>query len=142
VHRRAHQLHHLGRRRRRPAQLVDAAVVRHPEQPRPQRELAVAGPQPGVGTHEHVLEGVLGILAQRQHLPGVGEQALVVALVDDAKRVVVTGSEEGYQLLVGAKSQQRDPNRNPAAAECCRRMNCGRFHSNPSVTLNERSAGK
>ena len=65
VHRGAQQLEHLGRRRRRPAQLVDAAVVRDAVQPGPERELAVVGPQARVGAHEDVLERVLGVLAVR-----------------------------------------------------------------------------
>jgi hypothetical protein len=43
---RPHKVEHLGGRRRRPAELVDAAVVGDPEQPRSQRQVPVRRAQP------------------------------------------------------------------------------------------------
>jgi len=107
VHWGAQQLHDLGRRRRGSAQLVDAAVVGHAVEPGAQGKLAVIGPQAGVGPHEDVLQGVLGILAARQHLARVGEQPLPIAVVDHPERVVVAGAEQGHELFVRAKAKER-----------------------------------
>jgi hypothetical protein len=97
-------------------------------QPGPQGELAVGGPQPGVGAHEHVLQSVLGILAAREHLPDIAEQALAVAIMDDAERFIVAGAEERNELLVRAQAKQRRPERSPFSGYCGRSVQCGGFH--------------
>ena len=102
-------LEHLRRGGQRPPELVYAAVVGHAVQPGSQRQIAVAGPKAGVGADEHLLEGVLGVLAARQHLPRVGEQPLVVAVVDRAERLVVAGPEQRHELLIRAQAQKRCP---------------------------------
>jgi hypothetical protein len=107
------ELENLRRGRGRPTELVYAAVVGDAEQPRPQRQLPVGSPEPRVGADEYVLKGILGVLTSRQHLAGVGEQALVVALVDDPEGVVVSGPEESDELLVGAEAEQRRRERDP-----------------------------
>ena len=103
---RAQKLDHLRRRRRGAAQLVDAAVVRDAVEPGPERQLAVIGPQAGVGADEDVLERVLGVLPDRQHLAGVREQPLPVAVVDHAERLVVARPEQRHELLVGAQPKE------------------------------------
>ena len=120
VQRLARHLEDLGRRRRRAAQVVDAAVVGDPVQPGAQVDLALVGAQRAVGADEHVLHHVLGVLARAggEHLAHVGEQPLAVAVVDRAERVVAAGAEQGEQLLVGAQPQQRSAERNPAQARC------------------------
>ena len=113
--RRVVTLEDLAGRHRRTAQLVDAAVVGHAVQPRPQRHRALAGPQRRVGAQEDVLQRVLGILARSaQHLTGVGEQPLAVAIVDRPERVVVAAAEERDELLVRPQARlraARSPNR-------------------------------
>jgi hypothetical protein len=101
------QLEHLRRGRCRPPELVDAAVVSHAKQPRAQREISVAGAQPRVRAHEHILERILRVLPCGQHLPRVREQALVVAVVDRAEGLVVAGTEQRNELFVGAEAKQR-----------------------------------
>jgi hypothetical protein len=104
---RAHELDQFRRWRGRPAQLVDAAVVGDPVQPRAQGELAIVGPQSRVCAHEHVLEGILGILVgARQHLAGVGEEPGAVAVVDHPEGVVVALPEQRHKLLVRSQSEQ------------------------------------
>jgi hypothetical protein len=57
-------------RRTGPPELVDAAVVGDPVEPRPQRELAAVGAQARVRADEDVLERILGVLRRPgQHLP-------------------------------------------------------------------------
>ena len=136
VDRRAQQLDHLGRRRRGPAQLVDAPVVRHPVEPGAQSQLAVVGAQarsrrgrrcPGARPRR---PGGAG-----QHLARVGEQPLAVAVVDHPERLVVAGPEQRHELLVGAQPKERRPDRRPGPSYCCRCWECGRFHVIPVLTL-------
>jgi hypothetical protein len=103
--RRADELHRLGRRRRRAPELVDAAVVGHPVEPGPESQLTVVGAQVRIGPHEDVLQRILGVLAPRQHLAGVSEQALPVAVMDHPEGLVMTGSEQRHQLVVGAQPE-------------------------------------
>jgi hypothetical protein len=49
------QRQHLRRRWGGSPELIDTAVVRHPEQPRAQGELAIAGTEPGVRANEDIL---------------------------------------------------------------------------------------
>ena len=107
VQRLARHLEDLGGRRRRAAQVVDAAVVRDAVQPGAQVHLAPVGAQRPVGAHEHVLHDVLGVLARAggEHLAHVREQPLPVAVVDRAERLLAAGAEERQQLLVGAEPQ-------------------------------------
>ena len=98
----AGELEELGGRRGGATELVDTAVVGHPEQPRPECQLALARSQARVRAYEHVLQGVLGVLAAREHLPGVAQQSLLVPVVDDPECLVVPGAEQGDQLLVRA----------------------------------------
>jgi len=122
MHGRADELEQLRRGRRRPAELVDATVVGDSEEPGSKRQLLVGGPQTRIRANEHVLEGVLGILATRQHLPRIGEQALVVALVDGPEGLVVAGAEESYELIVGAEPQQRHAHDDPRLGQGGRRL--------------------
>ena len=101
------QLVGLQRRGGRAAHVVDAAVVGDAVEPRPHGDLAVAGAQGAVGAQEDVLHDVLGLGVPAQHVAHVGEQALVVAVVEHAERVLAAGAEEREQLLVGAQPQQR-----------------------------------
>ena len=107
VQRLAGDLEHVGGRRDRPAHVVDAAVVRHAVQPRAQVHGPLVRAQRSVGTHEHVLQDVLGVLARTapEHLAHVREQPLAVAVVDHAERLVVAGAEQRQQLVVGANPQ-------------------------------------
>jgi hypothetical protein len=66
-----------------------------------------------------------------KHLPRVREQALAVAIVDDAERIVVPGAEQRDELGVRAKAKKRCPERSPSPGYCCRCWECGRFHVNP-----------
>ncbi len=120
----ARQVEDVGRRRHRPAQVVDAAVVGDAVQPRPQVHLPRVGPQRAVRADEHVLEEILGVLARPgpQHLAHVREQALAVAVVDDAEGLVAAGAEEREQLLVRAQAEQRHPERPEAGTG--RRAHC------------------
>ena len=135
VHGRAQQLDHFGRWRRRTAELVDAAVVRDAIEPGPQRQLAVVGPQPRVRADEDVLEGILGVLAVRKHLPRVGEQTLAVAIVDDPEGVFLAGAKQRHELLVGAQAEKSRPNLSPSPGYGCRCGEGGRFHLKPVLTL-------
>ena len=105
VNRRLHHLDQLGHRDRRAAELVDAAVVRHAVQPRPQGDVAIARPQPGIRPHEHVLQCILGVLpGPGQHLPGVGEQPLAIAVVDHPEGIVMARPEKRHELIVGPQA--------------------------------------
>src|SRR5436190_5294131 len=100
------QVHRGGHR---PAQLVDAAVVRDLVEPRAKRHRAVVGPQRPVGAQEDVLHRILGVRARSgQHLARISEQTVAVALVDDLGRVLVALPEERYKLLIGSQPQERD----------------------------------
>jgi hypothetical protein len=112
------------------------------EQPRPQSKVSIGRAQPGVCAHEHILEGVLSILSPRQHLPGVSEQSLVVAVVDYAERLFVPGAEESHQLFIRAKPQQWRTDRKPRRRQRCGRMKRRRFHSNPFDRANGRGRQK
>ena len=106
--RRARDVEQLARIRQRTAELVDAAVVRDAVQPGAQRDRPVVLAQRAVGPQEDVLQRVLGVRSRAgQHLPRVGEQALAIAIVYRAERVVVAEPEAGDQLLVRAQAQQR-----------------------------------
>ncbi len=129
VRRRADLVQHLRRRRDGAAELIDAAVVCDPIQPGPQRELTAIGPQSRVRAHEDVLQRILGVLlAAGQHLPGVGEQARAIAVVDDPEGIVVSRPEQRQELLVGAQPQQRCTDRDPSSCESCRCLEGGGFH--------------
>ncbi len=120
---------HLDGDRVRTAQLVDAAVVGDPVQPRPERELAFIRAQAVVRAHEDLLDGVLGILAGPvEHLARVREQPRPVAVMDHAERIVVACPEQRHELLVGADPQQRRADRDPAACNAYRCWECGGFH--------------
>ena len=123
----------LGRDGLRAAQLVDAAVVGDPVQPRAQRQLAIARAKARVGAHEDLLDGVLGVDRRaRQHLPRVGEHALPVAIVDGSERLFAPAAEQRDELLVGAKTEERGAERQPRPCQCYRRWECGGFHVNPA----------
>ena len=80
--------------------------MRDAVEPRPQRKLAVAGSKSGVGAHEDILQSILGVLpATRKHLSRIGEQPLVVAVMNDPERLVVTGAEQGHELLIRAQTE-------------------------------------
>jgi hypothetical protein len=118
VQRLARHLEDLGRRGRRAAQLIDAAVVRDPVEPRADVELPVVGAQGAVGPHEDVLQHVLGVLPRAsEHLAGVGEEPLLVAVHEHGERVVGARAEQGDELVVGAQPQQR-PQREAGEATC------------------------
>ena len=120
VQRPARGLEEVDRGRHGLAQMVDAAVVRDAVQPGAQRHRAVADAQRGVGAQEDVLQRVLGVLARAaEHLAGVDEQPLAVAVVDDAEGRVVAGAEEGDELLVGSQPQQRRRDRDPVECGGC-----------------------
>ena len=60
-----------------------------------------------VRAQEHVLQDVLGVGPRAaEHLARVGEEPRAVAVVDRPEGLVVAGSEERDELLVGAQSQQ------------------------------------
>ena len=128
VQRLARHVEHVGGGRHRAAQVVDAAVVGDAVQPRPHVDLARVGPQRAVRADVDVLQHVLGILARprAQHLPDVGEQALAIAVVDHAERVVAPGPEQRQELLVGAQAQQR--RRDRETSQTCWCVEGGRFH--------------
>ena len=125
VQRLARDLEDLGRGRDRPAQMVDAAVVRDAVQPCAHVHLAVVVAQRAVRSHEHVLQHVLGVLARArgQHLAYVREQALPVAVMNDPERLVVARAERRDQLLVGAEAEQTPAEGEPAQT-CCGCVEC------------------
>ena len=130
--------HHLGRRRRGPAQLVDAAVVGDPVQPGAQRQLAV-GWRAGRSRRGRRCPAARPRRpgATRQHLARVGEQPLPVAVVDHPERLVVAGAEQRHELLVGAKAKQRAPPiDSPSPGYGCRCWECGGFHVIPCAHSN------
>jgi hypothetical protein len=99
---------HVRRGGRRPAQLIDAAVVRDAVQPGAQRDRTVVGPHGAVGAQEDVLQRVLGVGARAgQHRAHVGEEALPVTVVDDPEGFVVAGPEERHELVVGPQPEER-----------------------------------
>jgi hypothetical protein len=108
VERLARDVEHLGGRRDRAAQVVDAAVVGDAVEPRAHVHLAVVGAQGAERADEHVLHDVLGVLpcAGREHLAHVGEQPLAVAVVQHVERVVVARAELDQQLVVRTQTQQ------------------------------------
>ena len=111
------------------AELVDAAVVGDPIQPRSQRQPAIVGAKAVEGPHEYLLEGVLGILSgARQHLTRVGEQPRAIAIVDHPEGVVVALAKQRHELLVGADPKQGGADRDPTAPEAYRCWECGGFH--------------
>ena len=111
---------HVGRGRRRPAQLIDAAVVRDAVQPRAQGDRTIVGPHGAVGTQEDVLQRVLGVGARAgQHLPHISEQALPVTIVDDPKGLVVAGPEQRHQLVVGPQPKERRVEGDATDAQRC-----------------------
>ena len=89
---------------------------------------AFVGAQRPVGTHEHVLQYVFGVLARSapQHLAHVREQALAIAVMDHAERLVVARAEQGQELVVGAHAQQWAAERQPGQAGRC--VQCSGFH--------------
>jgi hypothetical protein len=101
---------HFGSRRERPAQLINAPVVRHTEQPGLQSQLPVVGSECPVGPHEDVLEGIFGILPAGEHLARVAKETFVVPVVDGLEGLVVSGPKERQQLLVRPKPQQTGAN--------------------------------
>jgi len=108
--------------------MVDAAVVRDAVQPGAQRQRAVARAQRGVRPQEDVLEGVLGVLTRAvEHLTGVGEQPLAVAIVDDAERRLVACAEERDQLIVRPEPQKRRRDRDPVERSGCSK--CSGLHA-------------
>ena len=120
VQRPARGLEEVDRGRHGLAQMVDAAVVRDAVQPGAQRHRPVVDAQRGVGAQEDVLQRVLGVLARAaEHLAGVDEQPLAVAVVDDAEGRVVAGAEEGDELLVGSQPQKRRRDRDPVECGGC-----------------------
>jgi len=52
-----------------------------------------------------VLQGVLGLLAAAEHLPAEGEQAAVVAVVDDLEGGVVARAHALHEAVVAHESQ-------------------------------------
>jgi hypothetical protein len=123
----------FGRGGVRAAQLIDAAVVSDPIEPCAQRQLTRIGAQTGVGADEDFLNGVLSILGRAcQHLARVRKQPLPVAIVDDPERVLVAGSEQRHELLVGPDAQERSAERDPCPCEAYRCWEGGGFHLNPN----------
>ena len=87
-----------------------AAVAGDRVQPRAQLDVARAAAQRPVGGGEAVLQGVLGLLAAAQHVSAEGEQAAVVAVVDDLEGGVVAGAHASDESIV-AHAQQPPPAR-------------------------------
>jgi hypothetical protein len=79
----------------------------NPEEPRPEREVAIVGAQPEVRAHEHILQRFLGVLTVGKHLAGIRQQSSVIAVIDDPKSLVVAAPEQRNELLVRAQAQQR-----------------------------------
>ena len=125
----ARHLEDLRRRRVRPPQVVDAAVVRDAVEPGAHVDRAAVAAQRPERAHEHVLQHVLGVLARmrREHLAHVREQPLAVAVVEHAERLVGACAEERDELLVGAQPQQRGGKREPTQSSW--RVQRGGFHS-------------
>jgi hypothetical protein len=82
------------------AQGREAAVASDRVEPRAQIDVARPGAQRAIGRGEAVLQGVLRLLAAAEHLSAEGEQAAVVAVVDDLERCVVPGSHACDEALV------------------------------------------
>jgi hypothetical protein len=82
-----------------------AAVARDRVEPGAQLDVAHAGAQRAVGRGEAVLQGVLGLLAAAEHLSAEGEQAAVVAVVDDLERGVVAGAHARDEAIVAHARQ-------------------------------------
>lgn len=119
----------LGEQRERAPELIDAPVVGHPVKPSLQGQVTVAGAQAGVGALKDILQRVLGILAAPgQHLPGVGEKPLAIAVVDDAERLVVARSKQGHQLLVGPEAEERTAQPARSLDDSLSKLESGGFH--------------
>jgi hypothetical protein len=82
-----------------------AAVARDRVEPGAQLDVADAAAQRAVGRGEAVLQRVLGLLTAAEHLPAEGEQAAVVAVVDDLERCVVAGAHPLHEAVVTHESQ-------------------------------------
>ena len=59
-----------------------------------------------VGGDEHVLEGVLRLLARAEHVPAEAEEPVVVAVVDRLERALVAPPQRGDEPLVGGATAQ------------------------------------
>jgi hypothetical protein len=55
----------------------------------------------------------------REHLADVAEEALAVAVVEDAEGLVGPGAEERDELLVGAEPEQGDTEWKPGETRWC-----------------------
>jgi hypothetical protein len=138
--RRAHELEPLQRDGDRAAQLVDAAVVGDAVQPRAQRDRPPVRAQGRVRAQEDVLERVLGIVPRaRQHLAHVGEEALVVTVVDDPEGLLVARAEEGHELVVGPQTQERRRKRD--SGQPCRGLQSRGFHALPRLIVTGQTLG-
>ena len=126
-----------GRERRGAPQLVDAAVVGDPVQPRPQRQLAVARAQARRTrcTKMSCRASSASWREAGEHLARIGEQPLPVAVVDDPEGLVVPGPEQRDELLVGPQPEQRRPDRRSASRQAGRCLEGRGFHVNPCDSL-------
>ncbi|HYB30698.1 MAG TPA: hypothetical protein VEF89_29135 [Solirubrobacteraceae bacterium] len=82
------------------AEFGQASVPRDRVKPRPQRNVAVAGPQRPVGRHKRELQRILGSLAISQHMHAECEHARGVPIVDRLKRSIVTGAHARHQVII------------------------------------------
>lgn len=82
------------------AEFGQASVPRDRVKPRPQRNVAVAGPQRPVGRHKRELQHILGSLPVSEHMRAESEHARGVPVVDRLKRSIVTGAHARHQVIV------------------------------------------
>jgi len=133
--RRAGHLVQLARQGHRPADLIDAVVVRDPVEPGAEHDRAVVATQRARRAHEHLLQRVLGVgVRPAQHLPGVREEDRAVPVVDRDEGFLVALPEQGDELVVGAESQQTTVGSAPAGR---RPIDHRSFHGLPSAVCSE-----
>lgn len=123
----------------------DAVVAGDPVEPGAQVDLPLAGEHRLVGVEEGLLDGVLGLLRGDQHVAAEGEQAAVVAVVDELEGALVAGSDGLDQAAVaGGPEQGHNPQASAwsdrggacrASFHCSRRRRIGMICAIRVVTL-------
>jgi hypothetical protein len=96
---------------RAPAQDRYRLVVRDPEQPRLERDLAVLPGERAKRAHHRVLERVLGVLPVAEDRAAIAVQGLVVTVVDRGERRRIAVRGKASQPIV--RQQAEGPARYP-----------------------------
>jgi hypothetical protein len=91
------------------AQQVDRLVVRDPEQPRAQRDLAIVTPQCLPRLRHRVVHGVVRVLVMSEDRAAVAIQRPMMALVDGGEGGRVAAGGHGAERLVAARAEPARP---------------------------------